>query len=132
MNKNVLITGGTRGIWEAISREFAKKGYNLIINYIKDCDTEGITKRSLEKFNIPYDKLYLHISDKLIFFKENEIDLCIEDSFDTCRQLTDNGIKSILMTTKMNASIDSTGITRVNNWDEIYNEIKKYKSERGN
>lgn len=99
---------------------------------IKDCDTEGITKRSLEKFNIPYDKLYLHISDKLTFFKENEIDLCIEDSFDTCRQLTDNGIKSILMTTKMNASIDSTGITRVNNWDEIYNEIEKYKSERGN
>ena len=35
MNKNVLITGGTRGIGEAISREFAKKGYNLIINYIK-------------------------------------------------------------------------------------------------
>lgn len=34
MNKNVLITGGTRGIGEAISREFAKKGYNLIINYI--------------------------------------------------------------------------------------------------
>ena len=99
---------------------------------IKDCDTEGITKRSLEKFNIPYDKIYLHISDKLTFFKENGIDLCIEDSFDTCRQLTDNGIKSILMTTKMNASIDSTGITRVNNWDEIYNEIEKYKSERGN
>ena len=68
---------------------------------IKDCDTEGITKRSLEKFNIPYDKLYLHISDKLTFFKENGIDLCIEDSFDTCRQLTDNGIKSILMTTKI-------------------------------
>jgi NAD(P)-dependent dehydrogenase (short-subunit alcohol dehydrogenase family) len=27
MNKNVLVTGGTRGIGEAISREFAKKGY---------------------------------------------------------------------------------------------------------
>ena len=98
---------------------------------IKDCDTEGITKRSLEKFNIPYDELYLHISDKLTFFKENGIDLCIEDSFDTCRQLTDNGIKSILMTTKMNASIDSKEITRVNNWNEIYDEVEKYKKERG-
>lgn len=35
MKKTVLVTGGTRGIGEAISREFAKKGYNLIINYVK-------------------------------------------------------------------------------------------------
>lgn len=98
---------------------------------IDTCDTEGITKRSLEKFNIPYDNLYLHINDKLTFFKENGIDLCIEDSFDTCRQLTDNGIKSILMTTKMNSSIDSKEITRVNNWNEIYDEVEKYKKERG-
>ena len=38
---------------------------------ISGCDTEGITKSSLEKFNIPYDKLFLHISDKLKFFKED-------------------------------------------------------------
>ena len=68
----------------------------------------------------------LHISDKLKFFKENQIDLCIEDSYETCRELTDNGIKSILMTTKMNADINDIEITRVNNWDEIYEEIKKY------
>ena len=94
---------------------------------IKDCDTETITKESLNKFHIPYDSLNLHISDKLSFCEKNKIDLLIEDSYETCRELTENGIKSILMTTKMNASIDSTGITRVNNWDEIYKEIEKYK-----
>lgn len=35
MNKNVLVTGGTRGIGEAIVREFAKKGYDIIINYVR-------------------------------------------------------------------------------------------------
>lgn len=94
---------------------------------IKNCDTEEITKKSLQDFDIPYDSLNLHISDKLKFFKENQIDLCIEDSYETCRELTDNGIKSILMTTKMNADIDDTEITRVNNWNEIYEEIRKYK-----
>ena len=94
---------------------------------IKNCDTEEITKKSLQDFDIPYDSLNLHISDKLKFFKENQINLCIEDSYETCRELTDNGIKSILMTTKMNADINDTEITRVNNWDEIYEEIKKYK-----
>ena len=94
---------------------------------IKDCDTEAITKESLKKFNIPYDSLNLHISNKLSFCEKNEIDLLIEDSYETCRELTENGIKSILMTTKMNADIDAQGIVRVNNWDEIYKEVEKYK-----
>lgn len=93
---------------------------------IAGCNTEEITKRSLEKYNIPYDSLDLHISDKLTFFKENGIDICIEDSYETCRELTDHGIKAILMTTKMNASIDAGEIPRVNNWAEIYKEVNKY------
>ena len=84
---------------------------------IKDCDTETITKKSLN----------LHISDKLTFCKEHGIDLLIEDSYETCRELADNGIKSILMTTKMNSDIEDKEIVRVNNWDEIYEEIEKYK-----
>ncbi len=95
---------------------------------IEGCDTEKITKESLKKFNIPYDYLDLHVSDKLKFFKDNNIDLCIEDSFETCRQLTDNGIHAILMTTKMNEQIDAGEITRVTNWNEIYEEIQKIKS----
>ena len=97
---------------------------------IEGCDTESITRKSLEKNNIPYDSLNLHISDKLSFFKENDIDICIEDSFETCRQMTDNGIKSILMTTKMNCDVDNQEILRVNNWNEIYEEIKKYKAKK--
>lgn len=92
---------------------------------IKGCDTEEITKNSLDTFNIPYDSLNLHISDKLTFCKEQGIDILIEDSYETCRELAENGIKSILMTTKMNANIDAKGIVRVNNWKEIYKEIKK-------
>lgn len=97
---------------------------------IEGCDTESITRKSLEKNNIPYDSLNLHIFDKLSFFKENDIDICIEDSFETCRQMTDNGIKSILMTTKMNCDVDNQEIVRVNNWNEIYEEIEKFKIEQ--
>jgi len=96
---------------------------------IEGCDTEAITRKSLSDFNIPYDALSLHVSDKLSFFKENKLDICIEDSFETCKQLTDNGIKSILMTTKMNAQIDSGDVVRVNSWDEIYDEVEKYRKQ---
>ena len=52
MNKNVLITGGTRGIEEAISREFAQKGYNLIINYVNSKEKAEKLKNELEeKYN---------------------------------------------------------------------------------
>lgn len=91
---------------------------------IAGCDTEKITKSSLDKFNIPYDKLYLHISDKLSFCKEHKIDICIEDSYETCKELADSGIKSILMTTKMNEKIDEGNIKRAKNWNEIYELIK--------
>ncbi len=33
MNKNVLVTGGSRGIGKAIALEFAKNGYDVIVNY---------------------------------------------------------------------------------------------------
>lgn len=53
MNKNALITGGTRGIGEAIAREFAKKGYNLIINYVNSKEKAEKLKNELEeKYNI--------------------------------------------------------------------------------
>lgn len=53
MNKNVLVTGGTRGIGEAISREFAKKGYDIIINYVKSNTRAEMLKDELEEtYNI--------------------------------------------------------------------------------
>lgn len=65
MNKNVLITGGTRGIWEAISREFAKKGYNLIINYIKSKEKAEKLKNELEeKYNIEVLTVQADLADE--------------------------------------------------------------------
>lgn len=94
---------------------------------IDGCETEKITEESLKKFNIPYDNLNLHVIDKVKFFKENNIDICIEDSYETCSILQSLGIKSILMTTKMNEKIDTKDVVRVNNWNEIYDIIENYK-----
>lgn len=115
-----------------VIKELKEKGdqiYFITARYmnIKGCDSEAITRKSLSDFNIKYDGLYLGIIDKLTFFKENKIDICIEDSYETCRECTNNGIKSILMTTAMNKDIDAGEITRVNNWLEIYEEVENYK-----
>ncbi|KAF3907224.1 hypothetical protein ABW20_dc0101920 [Dactylellina cionopaga] len=45
--RNVLVTGGSRGIGEAISERFAEKGANIIINYVSNQDRAEILKRKL-------------------------------------------------------------------------------------
>lgn len=68
MKKNVLVTGGTRGIGEAISREFAKKGYDIIINYIRSNEKAKVLKEELERiYNIKVLPIQADIS------KETEI-----------------------------------------------------------
>lgn len=94
---------------------------------VKNCNTEEITKKTLLDNNIVYDELIINANDKIEISKEKGIDLFIEDSYETCVELEKLGIKSILMTTRMNQNIDSGNIKRVYNWDEVYEQIKNIK-----
>lgn len=93
---------------------------------VDGCDTETITKNTLDSNNIPYDYLIINASDKLRYCIENKIDIFIEDSFETCKTLEEKGIKTYLMTTKMNEEIDTGKIERIFSWDELYEKITKY------
>ena len=78
MNKNVLVTGGTRGIGEAISREFAKKGYDLIINYVNSNDKAQNLKQELEKeYNIKVLPIQTDISNEISI--KNMVDTAINE-----------------------------------------------------
>lgn len=66
MNRNVLVTGGTRGIGEAISKEFAKKGYNIIINYVNSSEKAQNLKQELEEeYNIKVLPIQTDISNEI-------------------------------------------------------------------
>lgn len=78
MSKNVLVTGGTRGIGEAISREFAKKGYNLIINYVNSNEKAQNLKQELEKeYNIKVLPIQADISNEKEI--KNMVDIAIKE-----------------------------------------------------
>lgn len=114
-----------------VIKKLKQDGHEIIfitarLTNVKNCDTEEITKRNLEDNNIPYDKLIINASDKLKYCKEEGIQIFIEDSFETCKTLEENGIKTYLMTTRMNNDINSENVERVSSWDEIYNKIKKH------
>lgn len=78
MKKTVLVTGGTRGIGEAISREFAKKGYNLIINYVKSNEKAEKLKQELEKeYNIKVLPIQADLSNEEII--KEMIDVALKE-----------------------------------------------------
>lgn len=78
MNKNVLVTGGTRGIGEAISREFAKKGYDIIINYVKSDEKAKKLKQELETtYHIRVFPIQADLSNEIQI--ENMVNLAIKE-----------------------------------------------------
>lgn len=115
-----------------IINKLKQEGHQIIfitarLTNIKDCDTENITKSTFEKYNIPYDKLIMNVDNKLEFCKQNGVEVFIEDSYETCKNLQENGIKAYLMTTKMNRNINDETIERVTSWDEVYEKISEMK-----
>lgn len=92
---------------------------------IEGCDTLKITKDFLDKNNIPYNELIIGAKDKITVCQDKKIELFIEDSYETCTELNDIGIKAILVTTKMNEKIESKNIPRANNWNEVYKIYKE-------
>lgn len=130
--KNVLEECKPMDNVSKVCKQFKEDGNEIYfitarLNNIENCNTEEITKKTLQENNIPYDKLIINASDKIEAARKYNIDLFIEDSFETCSQLSEIGINNILMTTKMNEQIDAGKIIRVSNWNEVYEEYKKLR-----
>lgn len=51
--KNVLITGGTRGLGLSIAKKFASKNYNLILNYVNnDENAKEVSEEIKREYNV--------------------------------------------------------------------------------
>ncbi len=132
--------------------EFAKKYYDKVIpntpfkpkvaeyiNKIKELGHEIIVitardktlytdeyKTTIEELNnnkINYDKLICDF-DKAKVCKIEKIDLFIDDSIANCSKVNELGIETIVFNSKSNIK-DKTNLYRVDNWEEIYEKIKK-------
>lgn len=76
-NKTVLVTGGSRGIGKAISKTFAKDGYNVLINFNKSENEakELYTVLDEKGFSVKLFKADISNREEV----ENMIDYCIKE-----------------------------------------------------
>lgn len=109
------------------------EGHELIVISARGGMIEKMKDVAIEKFNkedIKFNKYYWKQEDKLDVAKKENIDYMIDDSYDVCKKLSDNGIKSIYFRDKEMKKINQSDyLIEVSNWGEIYRYIKGMESK---
>ena len=69
-DKNIIITGATRGIGKGIAIEFAKQGANIAFTYSRSVDEAKALEEELSKYDVKAAATILGIKRlvQLIFF----------------------------------------------------------------
>ena len=105
-----------------------KEGNELIIISARGGMIEEMKDVALEKFeeeNLTFNKYYWKQEDKLEVAKRENIDVMIDDSYDVCKKLSSNGIRTIYFRDKEMKSLEQNEyLKEVSNWGEIYRYIK--------
>lgn len=107
--KTIIVTGGSRGIGRALVENFARDGYNVVLNYNKSEKSARQIKQSLEEEGFMIDIFKADVS------KREEV-----------KQLIEFVLKKY---GKIDVLINNAGIARINmfsdvtekEWDEIMN-----------
>ena len=109
-DKNVVITGATRGIGKGIAIEFAKHGCNVAFTYSKSVDQANDLIKELESYNV---QARGYQSDASVFLN------------------ADGLIKSVLMDfSKIDILVNNAGINGFENRQDIIDErIKTNKAQ---
>lgn len=111
-----------------IINELSKENNIIIITARWDRESgiiAEITKKWIEKYNIKYDKLFIGHLDKRDIVKENNIELFIDDSFKTCKQISEIGVRTFIMNSRINNEMKDDKLERVFSWKEIAEKIKE-------
>ena len=88
---------------------------------------QEVAKEQFKQQNISFSKYYWKQLDKLEIAKSENLDYMIDDNFDICKNLSENGIKTIYFRDKDMKKLENENVIEVSNWGEIYRIIKNRK-----
>ena len=124
LSKQTPLIPGAKDVIDILQKE----GNELIIISARGGMIEEMKDVAIKKFEeegISFNKYYWKQDDKLEVAQNEKIDVMIDDSYDVCRKLSSNGIKTIYFRDKeMKVLEQNENLKEVSNWGEIYRYIK--------
>lgn len=101
-----------------------EEGHELIIISARGGTIEEMQEVAKEKFkkeNLNFSKYYWKQRDKLEIAQKEKIDYMIDDNYEICKKLSENGIKTIYFRDKEMKKLEqSQYLIEISNWGEIY------------
>ena len=129
LSKQTSLIPGAKYVIDMLQKE----GNELIIISARGGMIEEMKDVAMEKFKkegISFNKYYWKQDDKLEVAQKENIDFMIDDSYDVCKKLSANGIKTIYFRDKEMKKLEQNGyLKEVSNWGEIYRYIKEMQSK---
>ena len=110
-----------------------KDGNELIVISARGGMVEEMQDVAIKKFEeegILFNKYYWKQKDKLEIAQKENIDFMIDDSYDVCKKLSENKIKTIYFRDKEMKKLEQTNyLKEISNWGEIYRYISGISSK---
>lgn len=129
LSKQTPLIPGAKDVIDMLQKERNE----LIIISARGGMIEEMKDVAIEKFEeegIAFNKYYWKQDDKLEVAKKEKIDVMIDDSYEVCKKLSSNGIKTIYFRDKdMKVLEQNENLKEVSNWGEIYRYIKGMQSK---
>ena len=127
VSKESNLMSGFIGIYNLLKEQ----GHEFVVitargGFVKEMKDDAI--RLLEEKNIKFDKYYWNVDDKLEICKNEKVDIMIDDDWKIIKRLADNEVKTLYFrNTNLMKLEENKYIKEVNNWGEIYRNIKEMK-----
>ena len=127
VSKESNLMSGFIGIYNLLKEQ----GHEFVVitargGFVKEMKDDAI--RLLEEKNIKFDKYYWNVDDKLEICKNEKVDIMIDDDWKIIKRLADNEVKTLYFRdTNLMKLEENKYIKEVNNWGEIYRNIKEMK-----
>lgn len=127
VSKESNLMSGFMGIYNLLKEQ----GHEFVVitargGFVKEMKDDAI--RLLEEKNIKFDKYYWNVDDKLEICKNEKVDIMIDDDWKIIKRLADNEVKTLYFRdTNLMKLEENKYIKEVNNWGEIYRNIKEMK-----